>query len=126
MEASLVSGSWKGFLGKGLAPRELQCVMGLAQGWTQKEIARELGVSPAAVTQRVTSAMYKLQVHRAAALVAEAMRKGIVGPLMILLASFGGYQAATSLDSDHLRRGPSRRVVELRVIKARDEAAQTV
>lgn len=110
----------------GLAPRELQCVLGLAKGQTQKEIARELGVSSAAVTQRITSAMYKLQVRRAAALVAEAMRKGIVGPLMIVLSTLAGYHGAVSLDADHQRRGPSRRVVEIRVLKAREETVQTV
>lgn len=116
---SIIFDGWEGKLGMGLAPREIQCVLGLAKGQTQKEIARELGVSPAAVTQRITSAMYKLQVRRAAALVAEAMRKGIVGPLMIVLSTLAGYHGAVSLDADHQRRGPSRRIVEVRVLGVR-------
>lgn len=41
---TITIGSWQGFLGLGLAERELQCVLGVAQGKTSKELARDLGV----------------------------------------------------------------------------------
>lgn len=119
-------GGWIGFKDRGLAPRELQCVLAAANGCTVKETAQALGMAPSTTAKRIASVMFKLGVSRQPAMVAEALKRGLIAPLMILLASFSGYQAAASLDSDHLRRGPSRRVVELRVIKARDEAAQTV
>lgn len=125
MDMSVSRGEWKGHIGL-LAQRELECLLGVACGFTSKEIAKQDGCSPATVDKRLLSASCKLQVFKRAQLVAEAMKRGLIAPMMILLASFSGYQAAASLDSDHFRRGPSRRVVELRVIKARDEAAQTV
>nr|WP_314586639.1 LuxR C-terminal-related transcriptional regulator [uncultured Pseudomonas sp.] len=123
---SIQFGGWVGFKDRGLAPRELECLLASANGCTIKEAAKNLGMAPSTAAKRIASVMFKLGVSRQPAMVAEAMKRGLIAPLMILLASFGGYQAATSLDSDHLRRGPSRRVVELRILKARDEAAQTV
>lgn len=123
MDMSIQRGDWKGRIGV-LAQRELECLLGVACGFTSKEIAKQDGCSPATVDKRLLSASCKLQVFKRAQLVAEAMKRGLIAPLMILLASFGGYQAATSLDSDHLRRGPSRRVVEMRLIKAREDASQ--
>ena len=34
MESTIVDGAWKGHLGRGLAPRELQFVLSVAQGLT--------------------------------------------------------------------------------------------
>lgn len=117
---------WKGFKDKGLAPREIECLIAIASGMTVKAAAKALGMAPSTAAKRISSVQFKLGVNRQPAMVAEALKRGLIAPLMILLASFSGYQAASSLDSDHLRRGPGRRVVEMRVLKARDEAAQTV
>ncbi|WNC12053.1 helix-turn-helix transcriptional regulator [Pseudomonas coleopterorum] len=67
-----------GHLGKGLAPREMQCLLYVAAGMTSKETARELGVSPNSVDKRLLSATTKLGVTRRAALVAEAFRRGLI------------------------------------------------
>jgi len=69
---------WKGFTNRGLAPRELQCVLAIASGKTVKEAARALGVSPSTTAKRIASAMYKLGVHRQAAMVAEAIKLGLI------------------------------------------------
>lgn len=122
MDMSIQRGDWKGRIGV-LAQRELECLLGVACGFSSKEIAKQDGCSPATVDKRLLSASCKLQVFKRAQLVAEAMKRGLIAPMMIMLAVFSGYQAAASLDSDHQRRGPSRRVVEMRVLKAREDAA---
>lgn len=76
----MISGKWKGHLGRGLAPRELEFVLYIAQGLTAKEIAREVGISPATVAKRLTNAMFKLKVTRRTAMVAEAIKLQIITP----------------------------------------------
>ncbi len=53
MEATIVNGAWKGHLGRGLAPRELQYLLSAAQGKTAKEIARLHGVAACTVLPSV-------------------------------------------------------------------------
>lgn len=72
MESTIVSGQRKGQLGRGLAPRELHCLLAVAQGMTAKEIARSIDIAPGTVTKRLSAAMFKLGVQRRAAMVAEA------------------------------------------------------
>lgn len=67
-----------GQFGKGLAPRELQCLLYVAAGMTSKEVARELGVSPDTVDKRLLAATTKMGVTRRAALVTEAFRRGLI------------------------------------------------
>ena len=67
-----------GFLGRGAAPRELQCLMAVASGQTSKEAARGLGVSPDTVDKRLLSLTTKLGVTRRAALVAKAFSLGLI------------------------------------------------
>ena len=80
MESTIVDGAWKGHLGRGLAPRELQFVLSVAQGLTAKEIARAFDIAPGTVVKRLACAMYKLGVHRQGAMVAEAMRRRHFAP----------------------------------------------
>jgi DNA-binding CsgD family transcriptional regulator len=67
-----------GFLGRGAAPRELQCLMAVAAGHTSKEAARELGVSPDTIDKRLLALTTKLGVTRRAALVAKAFALGLI------------------------------------------------
>ncbi len=67
-----------GFLGRGAAPRELQCLMAVASGQTSKEAASDLGVSPDTVDKRLLSLTTKLGVTRRAALVAKAFSLGLI------------------------------------------------
>ena len=86
MERTLNNGTWKGELGLGLAPRELEFVLSVAQGQTAKQIAKSCGISPGTVVKRLSSAMFKLGVTRQTAMVAEAIRRKIITPVCIALA----------------------------------------
>ena len=119
MESMIKLGSWAGRPGDLLAKRELMCVLSVANGQSDKQIAAHEGISPSTVKNAIERAMHKLCAYKRPQLIAEAMRRGLIAPLMILLASFGGYHCAVSLDGDHQRRGPSRRVVEVRVLASR-------
>lgn len=121
MEATIISGAWKGHLGRGLAPRELECVMSFAQGMTAKEIARMFGISPITVNKRFENARFKLGVSRRTALVAEAMKRQIIAPMCIALA---GLVAVHAMTDDHDlrrdRRAPERRGAELHMTRRAD------
>lgn len=121
MDSTIVSGAWKGHLGLTLAPRELECTLAVAQGMTAKEIARALGISPGTVTKRLASAMFKLQVHRQAALVAEAMRRQIITPLCVVLAALIAIHS-TNDDMRRERKSSERRVAVFEVKLARKAA----
>lgn len=105
---SIVSGAWRGHLGLGLAPRELECTLAVAQGMTAKQIAKALGISPGVVTKRLSNAMFKLQVNRQAMLIAEAMRRQIISPICILLVALIAMHSSTG-DMRRDRRVPERR-----------------
>lgn len=71
---------------QGLPTRaQVQVVAGLAAGLTQKEIARARGCSPATVKHTVSAVMFRLHVARAAAVVAQALRRGWIAPLLVVL-----------------------------------------
>jgi DNA-binding NarL/FixJ family response regulator len=61
-----------------LTPRELQVLQALARGETNQMIGTRLGISPRTVDSHRTSLMAKLDVHATAALVAQAMRDGLL------------------------------------------------
>jgi len=121
MESQIVNGAWKGHLGRGLAPRELQFLLWVALGLTAKEIAREAGISPATVAKRLTNAMFKLGVTRRAALVAEAMRRQIISPMCLVLATLLTMNAVTNIQSVEPvrrdRRPPSVRIAQIRITR---------
>lgn len=116
---TITIGQWKGHLGRGLAPRELECVLDVAQGMTSKQIARHFGISEGGVEKRIAAAMFKLEVPRRAALVAEAMRRKIISPMCFLLVALVATHAAIG-DSDPMRRDrrvPERRIAQVRVLR---------
>ena len=76
---------WQGVTGL-LSPRELDFTLRVAEGKTDKQIAKEVGLAPDSVRKRVYSAMFKLGASRRAQLVAEAMRRAIITPLLLMLA----------------------------------------
>ncbi len=126
MESTIVDGAWKGHLGRGLAPRELQFVLSVAQGLTAKEIARVFGIAPGTVVKRLANAMFKLGVHRQGALIAEAMRRQIITPLCLLLAGLIAMHTATDDQMARRDRRPNeRRFAELRLIR-RAEAVELI
>lgn len=78
-----------GFLGRGAAPRELQCLMAVAAGKTSKEAARELGVSADAIDKRLLALTTKLGVTRRAALVAKAFALGLIQAACVIAPNPG-------------------------------------
>ncbi len=121
METEIVNGTWKGHLGRGLAPRELQFLLWVALGLTAKEIAREAGIAPGTVAKRLTNAMFKLGVSRRAALVAEAMRRQIISPMCFVLATLMTMNAVTNIQSVEParrdRRPPAVRTAQIRITR---------
>lgn len=85
----IVHDQWKGSLDMGLAPRELEFTLMVAAGMTGKEIARVAGLAPDSVKKRISNAMYKLRAGNRAQLVGEAMKRGIIAPLVMILALGG-------------------------------------
>ena len=121
MESTIVNGAWKGHLGRGLAPRELQFLLSVAQGMTAKEIAKAFGIAPGTVVKRLSNAMFKLGVHRQGAMIAEAMRRQIITPLCLLLVAVMSMQGITENGMARRDRRPSeRRLAEMRLERRSD------
>lgn len=123
---TITCGDWMGHLGRGLAPRELQCVLFVAQGLTAKEIARNIDIAPDTVDKRISAAMFKLGVIRRTALAAEAMRRQIISPTCLMLAALIAMHSAIG-DTDPMRRERrvgDRRVAHLRVPRQAEAYAQ--
>lgn len=78
-----------GFLGRGAAPRELECLMAVAAGASGKEVARALGVTEDAVKKRLLSLTTKLGVTRRAALVAKAFALGLIQAACVIAPNPG-------------------------------------
>ncbi|WP_163833347.1 helix-turn-helix transcriptional regulator [Spartinivicinus ruber] len=87
-------GYWQAHLDNShLTSRETQFCLGLLSGKTDKIIAREQGVEPGTVSNRIKNVHYKLKTTNRAHLVAELIRLKIVtlnvSPVvMMLLAAF--------------------------------------
>lgn len=117
---TITCGSWTGRLGQGLAPRELEALLAVAQGMTAKEIARVMNISPGTVANRIENAMYKLGVHRRAALVAEAMKRRIISPMCFVLVALVAMHSLAAGGGDPMRRdrrAPERRIAQFRVLR---------
>ena len=76
--STITAGSWTGFLGKGLAPRELEATVYAAADLTMKEIGRAMGISPRTVEKRLDDARFKLGAKTMRGLVMAALRLGII------------------------------------------------
>lgn len=76
--SSITAHGITGFLGRGAAPRELQCLLHIAAGKTSKQAARDLGCTPSTVEKAVERIFFKLKVSSRAALVAEAFKRGLI------------------------------------------------
>lgn len=113
-----------GFLGRGAAPRELECLMAVAAGATGKEIARALGISEDGVKKRLLCLSTKLNVTRRAALVAEAFKRGLISPAAVLAMILAVHASMAEDPALRVRRGSGERRIETRVAVRRIEAAQ--
>lgn len=82
---------WEGRLGQGLAPRQLLATLYAAKDLTAKQIAKHMDCSPSTINKQLEAARYKLGMQRTIrGLLLEAMRRGIIAPLMVALLIGGG------------------------------------
>lgn len=108
-------GHWKGWstTARGdnrLAPRQLRYLLHIANGATQTEAAQLEGVKINTVTKSMAAIYHRLGLESgkatAAAALAQAIRKGIITPLLILLSILGPMMA----DDDARRPKGGKRV----------------
>ncbi|MFF3704487.1 MULTISPECIES: response regulator transcription factor [Pseudomonas] len=122
----VIVGSWRGNLGLGLAERELACLVAVAAGHTDKEIALRDGLSPRSIKGRIEAAMHKLGVYRRPALVAEAIRRGLISPAILALCAVLVGQSITSTEEFTRIRRPGERSFAASRIYRRAECASAV
>ena len=126
---TITASGWTGFLGMGLAPRELEATLHAANDLTQKEIARVMGISPKTVEKRIEDARFKLGAKTMRGLVLEAFKRQIISPAVMALVALMTTHAV--LGDDRMLRvrrsgnGGERRV-ETRVATRRVECALAV
>jgi DNA-binding CsgD family transcriptional regulator len=111
MEKTITKGAWKGHLGRGLVPSELQFLLSVVQGQTAKDVAREHGVAPGTVVRRLSNAMFKLGVNRQTAMIAEAIRRNIISPMCFVLVM--SVNAMIGGGGEVGRRPPSARTAQV-------------
>lgn len=114
---TITSGELIGHLGRGLAPRELQCVLDVARGFTNKEIARHLNIAEGTVEKRLSYACAKLGKKGRTALAIEAVKRQIITSTSFALAALIAVHTVMG-DGDPARRERrmgDRRVAHLRV-----------
>lgn len=118
-----------GFLGRGAAPRELECLLAIAGGASGKEVARTLGISEDGVKKRLIALGTKWGVTRRAALVAEAFRRGVISNAAAALALIMAIHGMIGDDQAmRIRRGGNsgERKIETRITTRRAECALAV
>lgn len=105
----ITQGNWQATIktergGMGFTRMEATYLLYLADGSTQKEIAKAVGRQPTTVKHCLERAYQKLNVTRGTAAIAEAMKRGLIAPLVLALMC-----SATNPDADAMRpRQPTR------------------
>ncbi|HEN8733357.1 MAG: sigma factor-like helix-turn-helix DNA-binding protein [Pseudomonas alloputida] len=126
---TITASGWTGFLGMGLAPRELEATLHAANDLTQKEIARLMGISPKTVEKRIEDARFKLGAKTMRGLVLEAFKRQIISPAATALALLMAIHGMIGDDQMlRVRRGGNggERKIETRVATRRAECALAV
>ncbi|AJO76467.1 helix-turn-helix transcriptional regulator [Pseudomonas sp. MRSN 12121] len=123
--ATITAHGFTGFLGRGAAPRELECLLAVAAGHTSKEVARDLGVAPDTIDKRLLALTTKLGVKRRAALVAEAFKRGLISPAAVMAMILAVHASMAEDPTLRVRRGGGERRIETRVAVRRIEVALT-
>lgn len=116
---TITNGAWTGHLGKGLAPRELEALLLVAQGLTTKEIARQMSIAPGTAANRIETVLFKLDARRRTDAIAKAIKGQIISPLCFILAGFIAMHAMLD-DGDPMRRDrrvPERRTAQVRIVR---------
>lgn len=120
--STITFAGFTGFLGRGAAPRELECLMAVASGLTSKEAARNLGISSGTIDKRLFALTTKLGVTRRAALVAEAFKRGLISPTAVLAILLAAHSVIATEPMTKVRRsGGSESKIESRIAARRLE-----
>lgn len=126
---TITASGWTGYLGMGLAPRELEATLYAASDLTQKEIARLMGISPKTVEKRIEDARFKLGAKTMRGLVLEAFKRGVISPAATALALLMAIHGMIGDDQMlRVRRGGNsgERKIETRIATRRAECALAV
>ncbi|WP_065759605.1 response regulator transcription factor [Pseudomonas defluvii] len=125
---TITASGWTGFLGMGLAPRELEATLYAASDLTQKEIARLMGISPKTVEKRIEDARFKLGAKTMRGLVLEAFRRGVISPAAVLAAIMAVHGVVSDDQLLRVRRGNNgnERKIETRVATRHAECSQAM
>ncbi|MDY0794020.1 LuxR C-terminal-related transcriptional regulator [Pseudomonas aeruginosa] len=122
--ATITAGKWKGTLGMGLAPRELEATLHAASDLTAKEIAKLMGIAPGTVSKRLDDARFKLGAKTIRGLVLEAYKRQIISPLCVgILAVLAAAQPLLDEDPAMRARRGGERKIETRLTARRDGVA---
>ncbi|HBO1065892.1 TPA: helix-turn-helix transcriptional regulator [Pseudomonas aeruginosa] len=122
--ATITAGKWKGTLGMGLAPRELEATLHAASDLTAKEIAKLMGIAPGTVSKRLDDARFKLGAKTIRGLVLEAYKRQIISPLCVgILALLAAAQPLLDEDPAMRARRGGERKIETRLNARRDGVA---
>lgn len=122
--ATITAGKWKGTLGMGLAPRELEATLHAASDLTAKEIAKLMGIAPGTVSKRLDDARFKLGAKTVRGLVLEAYKRQIISPLCVgILAILAAAQPLLHEDPAMRARRGGERKIETRLTARRDGVA---
>ncbi|HCF1395405.1 TPA: helix-turn-helix transcriptional regulator [Pseudomonas aeruginosa] len=122
--ATITAGKWKGTLGMGLAPRELEATLHAASDLTAKEIAKLMGIAPGTVSKRLDDARFKLGAKTIRGLVLEAYKRQIISPLCVgILAVLAAAQPLIDEDPAMRARRGGERKIETRLTVRRDGVA---
>ncbi|HBO4875703.1 TPA: helix-turn-helix transcriptional regulator [Pseudomonas aeruginosa] len=122
--ATITAGKWKGTLGMGLAPRELEATLHAASDLTAKEIAKLMGIAPGTVSKRLDDARFKLGAKTIRGLVLEAYKRQIISPLCVgILAILAAAQPLLDEDPAMRARRGGERKIETRLTARRDGVA---
>lgn len=117
---TITNGTWTGHLGKGLAPRELEALLLVAQGMTTKEIARQMSIAPGTAANRIDAVLFKLDARRRADAIAKAIKSQIITPLCIALAGLIAMHSIID-EGDPMRRDrrapAERREFSIRIVR---------
>ena len=117
----ITNGNWVAEVGEQrFAPMQATYMTYLADGLTQKEIAKALGRSPKAVRSGLEAAYYRLGVNRGSAAVAKAVSLGWIRRAGKLIACIALSSLLTLGADDKMRRGGrahrlSRREAEVQI-----------
>lgn len=111
MDSEFAFGEWKGRFDAGLPQKQVEVIVLAFNDFTEKMSARHLGLSPICIQKRLQRAKDKLSqpgkpIRSTQALCLEAMKRGIIAPLVLLLCLATGLTTVSDRPSQRPVRAP--------------------